>query len=157
MTKKRRETRIWQFDPSAFRPLPKAGFFERRIRSPARSLAKHALYGLAFAYPILLVSLGIFFGGLAFWTGLAGSMLLLWIILRKTGYARNFESWDISYKHFLGLIGGFGIALALFYGLIYTPIRLMTIPLVGGILLLALVVILPRIANREASTSEFQY
>ena len=71
--KKQRETRLWQFDPSVFQPGPKASMLERFILRNARSIGKHGLYALAFAYPIILVTLGVVFGGLVFWTSLVGS------------------------------------------------------------------------------------
>ena len=72
---------------------------------------------LAFSYPVLLVSLGLVFGGIVFWTSLVGSIALMWLIIRKTGYARNFAGWGVGGWRLLGLFGAFGIALAFFYGL----------------------------------------
>ncbi len=137
--KKPRETRLWQFDPAVFRPGRKAGHFERHLLAPARSVAKHTLYVLAFAYPILLVTLGLLFGGLVFWSSLAGSMLVVWIVLKKTGYARNFEDWDIGYRKFLGLTIAFGMTVLFVYSLGYTPLKIMTIPIMGGALALVLI------------------
>lgn len=148
LAKKRRETRLWQFDPSVFQPGPRAGFIERNILDRARSLAKYTLLAVAFAYPIILVSLGVVFGGLVFWSSLAGSMGLIWIVLKKSGYARNFESWDIGYRKFLGLIGAFGVMLAFVYSVGYTPLRLLTIPIMGGVLLLVFVLGVWKISNR---------
>jgi len=137
LTKKPRKTRFWQFDRSVFQPGAKPGFLERHILSPAKSLGKHTLYALAFAYPLLLVSLGIVFGGLVFWTSLAASMGIIWLVITKTGYSGNFAGWDISYKKFLGLILGFGMVSWLFYGLLY--LKLWTVPIMAGILVIALV------------------
>jgi len=148
LTKKSRKTRLWQFDPSVFQPGPKAGFLERYIISNSRSLAKHTLYALAFAYQIVLVSLGVMFGGLVFWPSFAASMGLIWLVIKKTGYSHNFAGWDIGYKKFAGLGMAFGLYLGFVYGLAYTPLRLMTIPLMGGILVLALVIGVWKISNR---------
>ena len=138
MTKKKnRETHLWEFDRSLFEPGPKAGFLERYVFGRVRSLVKHAFYLLAFAYPILLVTLGIVFGGLVFWASLAGSTGIIYLVIKRAGYSANFESWDVGYKKFLGLIAAFGIYLAFVYGLIY--IKLWTIPIFGGILVIALV------------------
>ncbi len=106
--------------------------------SPARSLGKHTLYGLAFSYPLVLVTIGIMFGGLVFWPALGASVGLMWLIITKTGYSKNFASWDVGNKKFIGLFIAFGTAIALVYGLIY--VRLWTIPIFGAILVLALVV-----------------
>lgn len=135
--KKRRQTHLWNVDPSVFEPLRKAGFFERHIQGRARSLVKHTLYLLAFAYPLTLVIGGVAFGGLFFWPALAASMGIIWLVIKRAGYSGNFASWDIGYKKFVGLIGAFGIALGTVYGLIY--IGIVTVPLFGGILLLVLV------------------
>ena len=70
LTKKQRKTRLWQFDPSVFQPGPKAGFLEHHILRRVKALGKYTLYCLAFAYPVALVSLGIIFGGLVFWSAL---------------------------------------------------------------------------------------
>ncbi len=113
------KTHLWKFNPSVFEPLPRAGFLRRRLQDPLRGLGKNLLYLLAFSYPVVVVSLGIIFGGLVFWTALAGSFGLMWLILKKTGYARNFANWDMGYKRFAGLLGAFGIVLAFFYFLIY--------------------------------------
>ena len=93
MTKKQRKTRLWQFDPFVFQPGPKAGFLEHHILLRARALGKYTLYSLAFAYPVALVSLGIIFGGLVFWSAFAGSAGLMCLIIKKAGYAKNFAGW----------------------------------------------------------------
>jgi hypothetical protein len=64
----------------------------------------------------------------------------MWMVLKKTGYARNFEGWDVGYKKILGLFCGFGMMLALVYGLAYSPLRLMSLPVMGGLLVLALII-----------------
>lgn len=140
MTKKPRKSQLWEFDPSLFQTGPRAPLIERYLLAPARSLAGRTLYALAFAYPVLLVSLGVIFGGLVFWASLGVSFLVVWIVLKKTGYARNFANWDIGYMKFLGLFASFGITLAFVYSLAYTPIKLMTIPIMMGILVVVLVV-----------------
>lgn len=147
MTKKKtRETHLWLFDPSVFQPGPKAGVLERYVFGRARSLTKHTLYALAFAYPILLVTLGMAFGGLVFWTSLAGSMGIIYFVIKKAGYAGNFESWDVGYRKFLGLIAAFGIFAALVYGLEY--IKLWTVPIFVGVLVVALILGVRIIPNR---------
>jgi hypothetical protein len=149
LTKKKREARLWHFDPSVFQPGPKAGLLERYILSRARTLGRYTLFGLAFAYPVALVSLGIIFGGLVFWASLAGSMGLIWLIIKKTGYAANFASWDLGKKKFAGLIGGFGMAFAFFTGLIY--LRVWVFPLAGAALAIALVVGVRISSHRQSS------
>jgi len=146
LTKKRRKTSLWQFDPSVFQPGPKARFLERHIIGRARSLEKYTLYALAFAYPVTLVSLGIIFGGLVFWSAFASSVGLMWLIIRKAGYARNFANWGVSNTRFLGLFGAFGIVLGFFYGLI--QLRDWFFPIFGGVLVIALVLGVRRFSEK---------
>jgi hypothetical protein len=139
LTKKRpRETHLWQFDPSVFGPPRKAGLFERHVLGRARSLGRYTFYLLAFAYPILLVSVGVMFGGLVFWTSFAGSVGLMWLVIKKAGYSNNFANWDIGYKKFLALTAAFGIYAAMVYGLIF--IKLWIVPIFAGILVIALII-----------------
>lgn len=114
---KPRKNRFWIYDPSAFQPLPRAAFFRRHFAAPIRSFGKYSLYTLAFSYPLVLVSLGIIFGGLIFWASLVGSFLLMWLIIKKAGYARNFAEWGVGSRRFLALFGAFGAAVAFVYGL----------------------------------------
>jgi len=146
--KRPRKSHFWQFDPSLFQPGPRSGFLQRHILGPARTIAGRTVWVLAFAYPLLLVTLGVVFGGLVFWASFAGSAGLIWLIIKKAGYARNFEGWDIGYRKFLALFVAFGITLTLFIGLLYTPTRGFTIPLMGGILILALALAIWKTSNR---------
>jgi len=144
--KKSRETHLWRIDPSIFEPLRKAGLFERHILAHARSLGKYMLYSLAFAYPLILVTLGVMFGGLVFWASFAGSMFLFWYVIKKAGYSANFATWDIGYKKFVGLVAAFAIYASLIYGLLI--IRLWVVPIFGAALVIALVVGVRRASNR---------
>lgn len=138
MTKKKpSESRLWQFDPSAFQPLRKAGFFERVFVGRARSLVRYSLYVLAFAYPLILVTSGIMFGGLVFWASLAGSIMVIWLVIKKSGYSNNFANWDVGYKTFLGLFVAFGVWVAFIYG--FEHIGVLTVPIFAGILVIALI------------------
>jgi hypothetical protein len=136
--KKSRETHLWRIDPLVFEPLRKASLFERHILAHARSLGKYTLYSLAFGYPLILVTLGVMFGGLVFWASFAGSMFLIWFVIKKAGYSANFATWDIGYKKFVGLVAAFGIYASLLYALLI--IRLIwTVPTFAGILIIALI------------------
>jgi hypothetical protein len=136
--KKPSESRLWQFDPSVFRPLRKAGLIERVFVGRGRSLLKHTLYLLAFAYPLILVTSGIMFGGLVFWTSLAGSMIVIWLVIKRAGYENNFANWDVGYKKFVGLFAAFGIFATVIYGFEY--IKLMwTVAIFAGLLVTALI------------------
>jgi hypothetical protein len=139
LTKKRRKTRLWQFDPSVFQPGSKASFLERYVLGRAKSIAKYTLYSLAFLYPIVLVSLGIMFGGLVFWGAFAGSVGLMWLVITRTGYAKNFAGWGVVRKTWLiEVVGAFSILLAFFYGLIHMDVWFL--PIFGGVVIVALVV-----------------
>jgi hypothetical protein len=144
--KKPLEAHLWQFDPTLFEPLPKAGLLQRHVLGRATSLGKHSLYSLAFAYPLVLVIMGVMFGGIVFWTSLAGSTIIIYLVIKRTGYAGNFESWDVGYKKFLGLTAAFGIYVAFVYGIEY--IKLWTIPIFGVVLLISLIVGIKIMSNR---------
>jgi len=146
LTKKQRKTRLWQFDPSVFQPGPKAGFLEHHILLRARALGKYTLYSLAFAYPVALVSLGIVFGGFVFWSTFGGSVGLMWLIIKKAGYARNFAHWGVGNTRFLGLFGAFGFVLAFFYGLI--QMREWFLPIFGGVIVISLIVGVRRFSEK---------
>jgi hypothetical protein len=135
--KKPLKAHLWQFDPSLFEPLPKAGLIQRHVLGRATSLGKHALYSLAFAYPLVLVITGVMFGGLVFWASLVGSMVIIYFVIKRAGYAGNFESWDIGYKKFFGLTAAFGIYVGFVYGLEY--IKLWVIPIFGAVLVITLI------------------
>ena len=143
---KPRKTRLWQFDPSLFQPGPKAGFFERHLLGPTKSLTKYGLYALAFMYPTLLVISGILFGGLVFWTSSAASLGLIFVIIKKAGYSQNFANWDVSNKKFAGLFIAFGLTFAFYMGLIH--IGILTIVIFGLLLALALVLGDRKTSNR---------
>ncbi len=137
-TKKDGRAHLWSFDPSVFQPLPKASFLKRHLLGRLRSLGKYTLYSLAFSYPVVLVSLGIIFGGLVFWTALVGSIAFMWLLIKKAGYANNFSDWGVGNKRFLGLFGAAGLVIAFFYGLTHT--RELFLPIFGGLLVITLVV-----------------
>ena len=146
MTKKTRKTRLWYIDPTIFQPGPKASFLERHGLGLSRSVAKYALYALAFSYPLILVTMGVMFGGLVFWSAIAGSVGLIWLVITKSGYAANFAGWDVGYRKFVGLAVAFGIALALVYGLMY--VGLWTIPILGLVLVISLALGAYRLSNK---------
>jgi hypothetical protein len=119
LPEKPKKRKLWDVDPSIFKPGRKASFYERRIVPPLRQIGKFGLYSLAISYPLYLVYVGLAFGGLAFWGFLAGSMALMGIIIARLGYSSNFRNWDTSLKRTLGLILGFLLAIGFYGGLIY--------------------------------------
>lgn len=117
MPEQPKKRRLWEFDPSVFQPGRKATRLERVVQ-PLRSTAKYSLYMLALLYPLSIITLGIMFGGLVFWTAFVGSVALIGLIIKKAGYSRNFETWDLGLRKFLVLtlafIGVFGFYEGLF-------------------------------------------
>ncbi len=128
------KSRLWEIDPQLFTPLPKAGSVQRRFTPPLRTLGRFSLLGLAFAYPVILVTLGLLFGGLVFWSSLGGSALVLWLVLTRLGYARNFAGWGSGWKKSAGILIAFPITLGFYLGLIY--LKLFFVPLFFGALIL---------------------
>jgi len=117
-----------------FEPWRRAGFFERRIVPALRQIGKFGLFGLAITYPIYLVYVGVAFGGLAFWSFFAGSIVAMGTIITRLGYASNFRHWDISLKRTVGVLLGFVIAAGFYGGLIYLKIWFLPIAVgLGGL------------------------
>src|SRR5207302_6834239 len=85
-----REERFWKVDKSIFHPKVRTSL--RRLAAMARSIGKIVLFLLLFSYPILLVYMGIQYGGIVFWSTLGGSFIMIGLILSKAGYAGNFQS-----------------------------------------------------------------
>ncbi len=84
-----KEERFWKVDASIFHTHRINSTLHRAL-SLLRSLGKAFLYMLMFSYPILLVYIGIDYGGLVFWSSLLASILILGLALSMSGYARNF-------------------------------------------------------------------
>ncbi len=124
----KKNSRLWKVDPSIRDPLPRAGLVQRRIIPPLKTLGQFSLISLGIAYPIILIILGLYFGGLVFWTSLAGSILIIWALLSKLGYARNFTNWTVPWKRFAGGLIGFPLAAGLYLSLIY--LKLLAFPLI---------------------------
>lgn len=117
MPEEPKKRRFWELDPSVFQPGRKATLVERIVQ-PLRSAAKYVLYLLALLYPLSIITIGIVFGGLVFWTVFVGSVTLIGLIIKKAGYSRNFQSWDLGLRKFLVLtlafLGAFGFWEGLF-------------------------------------------
>jgi hypothetical protein len=69
---------------------------ERRILPPLLQIGKFGLYALAVTYPVHLVYVGLVYGGVAFWSFFAGSIMIMGATITKLGYASNFRHWDIA-------------------------------------------------------------
>jgi len=123
---------MWEVDPSILEPGSKASFFERRILPPLRQIGKFGLYALAITYPIYLVYVGVAYGGLAFWSFFAGSIMIMGATITKLGYASNFRHWDIGMKRTVGVILGFVVATSFYAGLVYA--RILFVPVALGLI-----------------------
>ena len=132
MPEQRKKNKLWEIDPSIFEPGRKASFFERRIRPPLRQIGKFGLYTLAITYPIYLVYVGVAYGGLAFWTFFAGSVVVMGATITKLGYASNFKHWNMGLKRMLGVLLGFAVAVGFYGGLIYA--RILFVPIAFGLI-----------------------
>jgi len=133
----KKKHRLWEFDPTMFEPGRKAGFFERYFSWWLKQIGKYALYTIAFFWPLLVVSIGVAFGGLAFWGSFLASFAIIGFLITKLGYAANFANWNVSNTKFAGLIFAFAAAMGFYLGLIYLKIWLF--PIVLGVLGLTLV------------------
>lgn len=132
MPEKNKKRKLWEVDPSIFEPGRKASFFERRILPPLRQIGKFGLYALAITYPIYLVYVGVAYGGLAFWSFFAGSVMVMGVTITKLGYASNFRHWDIGMKRTIGVILGFAVAASFYAGLVYA--RVLFVPVALGLI-----------------------
>ena len=136
--KKRRK--LWEVDPSIFHPGKPAGYLEKGL-SALRTIGKYSSFALLLFYGPIIVILGIVYGGLVFWGTLAGSTVLIGLILSRLGYAKNFASWNPKIgRQILTLFLGFLLAGGLYLGLFTFQVWLIPIAfgLAGLGLLLAL-------------------
>jgi hypothetical protein len=137
-----RKRKLWEVDPSIFQHGHKESFLERRILPPLRQLGKFGLYALALTYPIYLIYVGLAFGGLAFWGFLAGSFVVVGVIITRLGYASNFRHWDVSLRRTIGLVLGLALSVGFYSGLFY--LKTLFVPAAFGIAAVGLFLVLRR-------------
>jgi hypothetical protein len=116
--KEKKDLGLWEVDPKIFEAR-KAGFFERYVIGRIRAIGGYSLLGAAFAYPIVLVYLGVAYGGLVFWGSFAGSFVLIMALIRGLGFDKNFANKDISWTRSAAIPISFVMAVAFIFGLIY--------------------------------------
>ncbi len=105
---------MWRVDAEVFQPFSEVRLVDR-VTGRLRSFGRLFLIAGFLSYPLLLIILGVVYGGLAFWGLFGVSMCVIWLVLTRTGYARNFEEWDSSLSSklaaitvgFLGVMGFF--------------------------------------------------
>ena len=79
-----------------------------------------------------MVYVGVAYGGLAFWSFFAGSIMIMGATITKLGYASNFRHWDIGMKRTVGVILGFVVATSFYAGLVYA--RILFVPVALGLI-----------------------
>lgn len=98
---------------------------------------KYVLYSLSIAYPVVLVSIGVIYGGLVFWTSFAASIVVIWIVLKRSGRGRTFATATFRFRTIVVTFGAFAMLALVFFGLLYTPLKILAIPIFGGTLAVA--------------------
>lgn len=102
-----------------------------------RPLGSLILFALAAFYPLILVYLGLAYGGLVFWGALAGSLAIIYIVISRLGYARNFEGRGQPVLKSLTILAlGFGLAVGLYLSIF--NLRGLTFPVAIGLCILGL-------------------
>ena len=142
MPEQDKKRKLWDIDPSMYESKHEASFFERRVVPSLRQIGKFGLYALAITYPLYLVYVGLAFGGLAFWSFFAGSLVVMSVIITRLGYAANFSHWDIGSKRTLGILLGFAVAAGFYLGLLFA--RTWLVPSAFGLAALGVFLVLRR-------------
>jgi hypothetical protein len=138
----RKKKKLWEVDPHMYNTGQRSSFLERHVLPTVRTAAKFALIALALTYPLYLVYIGLAYGGLAFWSFLAGSSGIIGLIIWKLGFAPNYSRWDLGLKRMLGVFGGFALAFGLYIGLIY--LKTLILPISIAVLSVGLFFVLRR-------------
>ncbi len=126
------ERNFWKVDETIFHP---AGIRTRvqRLVSVLKSLTKGSLLLFLFAYPLLLVYIGIAYGAIVFWSSLAGSFVIVGVVLSRTGYSRNFDRVDGSMaRGLIALAIAFASIVGFYLGLF--QFKLLMVPIFLGVL-----------------------
>jgi hypothetical protein len=137
-----RKHRFWKVDPAMY-SRGSARSRASSFKDPLQSLAKPVLISLFFSYPLIVVFIGILYGGILYWASLTGSFALLGLFLWKTGYAKNFEAWNPKLgKQLLALVVAFAIVVGFYLGLFNA--RLWLVPISLGLGIGALIILVRR-------------
>jgi hypothetical protein len=137
-----KEKSFWKVDGTIFRP---AGIQTRlqRIVTVLKSLSKGALLTTLFAYPVVLVYVGVAYGGIVFWGFLGASFVTVGVVLSRTGYSRNFDGVQGSMARMLvALTIAFVLVVGFYLGLLL--FKLMIVPMFFGVLGVALALVMLR-------------
>jgi len=129
--------RFWQVDLGVFHRTGKPRRVSR-VLDRLRQLGSFLLVALALSYPLTLVYLGIAYGGFVFWGSFSGSLVIIYVIISRLGFARNFEGWGSGFlKRLVVLVIAFGAAAGFYLSLF--SLRILTIPLIICLLISGLV------------------
>ena len=133
---KREKDRFWQVDPTIYLHRTKDSL-SGRVAHLGGVIGRTSLFGLLLLYPVVLLLIGLFFGGLAFWASFLGTVAVMGGLIWKTGYARNFANWNPSHaRQLIGLTAGFLATLGFVLGLV--ELHIWFLPLMVGVLVLGL-------------------
>jgi hypothetical protein len=137
-----KEKHFWKVDERIFR-LARIQTGVQRFAAVLKSLVSAVLVLLFFAYPLLLVYVGIAYGGMAFWSSLGTSFVIVGIVLWKTGYSRNFHTVDGGMaRRLVGLTLAFVSVVGFYLGLL--QFKFLMIPIFLGVLGVAMVLFVLR-------------
>jgi hypothetical protein len=126
------EKNFWKVDKTIFR---RAGIRTpvQRLVSVLKSLSRGSLLLFLFAYPLLMVYIGIAYGAIVFWISLGGSFVIVGVVLSRTGYSRNFDRVDGSMaKGLIALAIAFASIVGFYLGLL--QFKLLMVPIFLGVL-----------------------
>lgn len=121
------QRRFWKVDPSIFETRKARNRFERLLEVFG-TVSRFISVPLLLGYPLVLVIVGLVYGGLAFWGFFSGSIAVMGLLIWRSGYARNFAAWNPSLgRQLLGLSLGFLIAAGLYLGLVELQLPMLAI------------------------------
>ncbi len=142
-----KKKRLWGVDSELYQKGQEAGLFESRIVPMLRQVGRFSLISLALAYPLALVVIGIVYGGLVFWSFFAGSVVAIYFIISKLGFAPRFRSQGQGFRAILGIIGGSILAAGFYEGLFV--LKTWLIPAVIGLSAVGIFFVLRRLRIRR--------
>lgn len=145
-----KKKRLWELDSTLYQKRQGASFLERRIIPALRQAGKFSLITLALVYPLILVIVGIVYGGLVFWSFFAVSVAIIYLVISKLGFAPRFNSEGQGFKAILGILGGFVLAAAFYEGLFV--LRTWLVPAAIGLSAMGIFFVLKRVGRSTRSS-----
>ena len=142
-----KKKRLWEVDSTLYQKGRGAGFLERRIIPALRQVGKFSLISLALVYPLVLVVVGIVYGGLAFWSFFSISVAIIYLVIAKLGFAPRFRGRGQGVNASLGTLGGFILAAGFYEGLFV--LKTWLVPAAIGLSAVGIVLVLRRTRIRQ--------